>query len=96
MVHNGLLDDFRRRRTAAEVFNAPDAPANPDEAIAYIEDAIRNGEAASMRSWDTQMALAQDAMTERQWNLSRMKFPTKCHKRRSSMKLPFLLRRIKS
>mgnify|MGYP000060535165 CR=1 FL=1 len=66
MVHNGLLDDFLPPHLRSEVFNAPDAPANPDEAIAYIEDAIRNGEAASMRSWDTQMALAQDAMTERQ------------------------------
>ena len=66
MVHNGLLDDFLPPHLRSEVFNAPDAPANPDEAIAYIEDAIRNGEAASMRSWDTQMAIAQDAMTERQ------------------------------
>ena len=87
---------FCRRTCAAKVFNAPDAPANPDEAIAYIEDAIRNGEAASMRSWDTQMAIAQDAMTERQLESVADEISDEMSQAEIGMKLPFLLRRIKS
>lgn len=60
MIHDGTLDDYLPPHLRRDV------NGDVDEAQQYIADAIRDGTASKLRSWETQEAIAQDAMTERQ------------------------------